>query len=81
VTVTPVFVRERGSVGAIDRIGLAVAGWLFTRFLEKDLGALHRMRFHAPLGGLSPEDPLQQYLDFVEALPRAAWATERTFAL
>jgi nitrite reductase/ring-hydroxylating ferredoxin subunit len=69
VTITPVFVRKRGSVAAIDKIGLAVARWLFTRFLEKDLGALHRMRFRPP-AGLAPEDPLHQFLDFVAGLPR-----------
>lgn len=81
VEITPVFVRKKGPAGLVDRFGLAVAGWLFTRFLEKDLSALHRMRFHAPLShptspspaaSVATADPLRQYLDFVGALPRAA---------
>jgi phenylpropionate dioxygenase-like ring-hydroxylating dioxygenase large terminal subunit len=68
VTITPVFIRKRGGIPAIDRVGIALAGWLFMRFLEKDLGALHRMRFRVP-DGLTEEDPLQQFLTFVAALP------------
>jgi hypothetical protein len=72
VRITPVFVRRRKGLAAVDGVGIRMAAWLFTRFLERDVAMMRGMRFKAPETKLALEEPLREYLRFVDALPRGA---------
>jgi hypothetical protein len=72
--ITPIFVVHRagpGAVGAALRAArLAVSRWLFSRFLERDVGLLDGMRFRPRLP-LPADEPMASYLAFLQGLPPA----------
>ena len=70
VLVKPIVAMRSCGLNLFDRLRLHVAQWLFTRFLEKDIDMLRDMHFRPPAVGLKPEDPMQQFFDFLQdALP------------
>ena len=75
VEVTPVFTSRRGGVPGMDRLRLAVARFLFTRFIEKDVGVMQGMRFRPRLP-LPGNETLETFLRWASGLPgeRAARA-------
>ena len=68
VEVTPVFTSGRGGVPGLDRARLAVARFLFGRFIEKDVGVMHGMRFR-PRVPLPGNEALEAFLRWVSTLP------------
>jgi phenylpropionate dioxygenase-like ring-hydroxylating dioxygenase large terminal subunit len=68
VEVTPVFTSRRGGVPGVDRLRLAVARFLFSRFIEKDVGVMHGMRFRPRLP-LPENGALETFLRWVSGLP------------
>jgi nitrite reductase/ring-hydroxylating ferredoxin subunit len=71
VSITPLFVRRRTRIAALDALGIRIAAWLFTRFLERDIAMMGNMRFKTPETSMPLEEPLRRYLRFVEQLPKA----------
>jgi phenylpropionate dioxygenase-like ring-hydroxylating dioxygenase large terminal subunit len=72
VNILPLFVRRRKGVPFINWIGIRMASWLFTRFLEKDIAMMRGMRYRAPAVMGPDEEPLRSYLRFIEQLPKGA---------
>ena len=68
VEVTPVFTTRRGAIPGMDRLRLAVARFLFTRFIEKDVGVMHGMRFRPRLP-LPGNETLETFLHWISGLP------------
>lgn len=68
VEVTPVFTARRGGVPGVDRMRLGVARFLFTRFIEKDVGVMQGMRFHPRLP-LPGNQTLETFLRWASTLP------------
>ncbi|HEX2211329.1 MAG TPA: Rieske 2Fe-2S domain-containing protein [Longimicrobium sp.] len=68
VEVTPVFTSRRGGVPGIDRLRLGAARFLFTRFIEKDVGVMHGMRFRPRLP-LPGNEALETFLRWASTLP------------
>ncbi|HEU0299981.1 MAG TPA: Rieske 2Fe-2S domain-containing protein, partial [Longimicrobium sp.] len=68
VEVTPVFTSRRGGVPGVDGVRLAVARFLFSRFIEKDVGVMHGMRFRPRLP-MPGNEALEAFLRWVSVLP------------
>jgi hypothetical protein len=68
VEVTPVFTSRRGGVPAMGRLRLGVARFLFTRFIEKDVGVMQGMRFRPRLP-LPGNETLETFLRWASGLP------------
>ncbi|MBW3569869.1 MAG: Rieske 2Fe-2S domain-containing protein [Gemmatimonadetes bacterium] len=68
VEVTPVFTSRRGGVPGVDRVRLAVARFLFSRFIQKDVGVMDGMRFRPRLP-LPGNEPLETFLRWASSLP------------
>jgi phenylpropionate dioxygenase-like ring-hydroxylating dioxygenase large terminal subunit len=67
VEVTPLFGVRRIGIAAVDRLRVAMARWLISGFLQRDVAIMDEMRFHPP-GPLPEGEPLRAYLEFLEAL-------------
>ncbi|HEX2033981.1 MAG TPA: hypothetical protein VHS99_07340 [Chloroflexota bacterium] len=63
----------RTHLPALDAVRLAVSRWLFSKFLERDIGILEGMRFRPRLP-LPADEPMGAYLDFLRDLPPAGQA-------
>ncbi len=68
VEVTPVFTTRRGGLPGMARLRLAVARFLFTRFIEKDVQVMQGMRFR-PRPPLRGNEALETFLRWASALP------------
>lgn len=68
VEVTPVFTSRHSPVPGVDRMRLAIARFLFTRFIEKDVGVMHGMRFRPRLP-LPGNGALETFLRWASTLP------------
>ena len=68
VEVRPVFTTRRGRVPGVDRVRLAVARFLFTRFIEKDVGVMQGIRFRPRLPAPGNET-LEAFLRWATTLP------------
>jgi len=76
VNITPLFARRRSGFAPVNYLGIRLAGWLFLRFLVKDVAMMRNMRFQRPLG-LSPDEPMQRFLDYVDHLPKLSGGFQR----
>ena len=68
VEVTPVFTARRGGLPGLDRLRLAAARFLFSRFIEKDVSVMHGMRFR-PRVPLPGNETLEAFLRWASTLP------------
>ena len=68
VEVTPVFTSRRSGIPGVDRLRLAAARFLFTRFIEKDVQVMQGMRFR-PRHPLRGNEALEAFLRWASALP------------
>jgi phenylpropionate dioxygenase-like ring-hydroxylating dioxygenase large terminal subunit len=68
VEVTPVFTTRRSARPGADRVRLAVARFLFTRFIEKDVAVMHDIRF-APRIPAPGQETLEVFLRWITGLP------------
>ncbi|HEX2033581.1 MAG TPA: Rieske 2Fe-2S domain-containing protein [Chloroflexota bacterium] len=71
--IRPIFTAPRTHLPALDAVRLAVSRWLFSKFLERDIGILEGMRFRPRLP-LPADEPMGAYLDFLRDLPPAGQA-------
>ncbi len=66
--VRPLFGVFRGRFPVVDALRLALARWLFSSFMRRDVAFMNDMRFRRSSHG--PVDPvLHAFLDFLEELP------------
>ncbi len=63
------FAARRSRIPGVEALRLAVARWLFTSFLQRDLSVLDGMRFNR--AGAAEDPVLRQVIDFTASLPEA----------
>jgi hypothetical protein len=65
--VIPIFGVRRTGITAMDNFRVAVARWLFSKFLQRDMAILEGMNFFP---NLTAEDKMiRVYLEFLSNLP------------
>jgi nitrite reductase/ring-hydroxylating ferredoxin subunit len=73
--VSLLFGVPRTPLSAADALRLRVSGWLFTKFLQKDIEVLNGMRF-TPRLPMPDDEPMGHFLQFLHHLPAADTAWE-----